>query len=88
MTHSKPKLPGENEMVERVVYAMTECEASDPISLSAIKVLARAAIEAMMEPTLDMVRVGNAAIYPIGHEGACIGDSKHCWQDMIDAALK
>lgn len=44
--------------------------------------LARAAIEAMREPTDEMVAVGCAAAYPATDDEAIA-----CWQHMIDEAL-
>ena len=42
--------------------------------------VARAAIEAMREPTQEMLRAGWAAAHD--------EDAGDCWRDMIDAALK
>lgn len=83
-----------SEMVEKVEAALkAACEELDDtyggIDLSALfsdkGKLARAAMEAMREPTAKMQIVGFDALGPDRH---CPCDQYDCWQTMIDAALK
>jgi hypothetical protein len=69
-----------SEMVERVARAIDKAmqEQHDPTP----GYLARAAIEAMREPTIDMLRVADV---PVGGDYL---SPKECWRGMIDAALK
>jgi hypothetical protein len=71
-----------SEMIERVGRALAEQEgyAYDPLPYDA---RARAAIEAMREPTEGMVTAG-------GVQRNCFSCGGHVegWQLMIDAALK
>lgn len=60
------------EMIERVAKAI--CGPDDPCRLD----LARAAIEAMREPTSDMVAAANRNNHPRDEE---------TWRTMVDAAL-
>lgn len=72
----------ENEMVERVAAAIiAEMCASRPDEPPGIR-LARAAIEAMREPTLQMVQAGWAVN---GYRGDM---TEREWSAMIDVALK
>ena len=65
-----------NEMVERVAQAMMDSDYSEdgaPVNIH-FGILARAAIAAMREPTLEMMNVGKYA--------------REYWKCMIDEALK
>ena len=65
-----------SEMVERVRLAIMDCEAAGPITPSAARVVARAAIEAMREPTIKMLEAAHYEKRPY-----------KIWPLMIDAAL-
>ncbi len=76
-----------DDLVERVARAMFVVESDDPddpgvweYAAENYRALARAAIEAMREPTEAMIDAG--AIY-----ADCNG-AHGAWQAMIDAALK
>lgn len=69
-----------DSMIERVAMAILDCEAAGPISGSAARVVARAAIEAMREPTLAMAGMGDRCSDPL--------DPRAVWRAMIDAALE
>ena len=62
-----------NDMIERVARAIY---AELPIGHAEARACARAAIEAMREPTPEMERVGAEELMSLGG-----------WQAMIDAAL-
>lgn len=67
-------------MVERVALAISGSD--DPVNILGIhRVRARAAIEAMREPTQEMVESGDAKCGVFKH-----GSST--WRAMIDTALK
>lgn len=75
-----------NDIVERVAKAIQE-EARNPLGsgMSA----ARAAIEAMREPTREMRNAGCASL--VGDRGVAHADQVDAWhifRAMIDAALK
>lgn len=92
------------ELVERVALAITDCEAAGPLTLSAARVVARAAIEAMREPndamgaagllaTDDsMMRLTEAEREAVGWADRLAGNPskwmKPVWRAMIDAALE
>jgi hypothetical protein len=73
-----------SEMVERVARAIAYSETADPEIWSAFVEVARAAIEAMREPTEQMADIGDTATgYPIyAVSGYTV------WRSMIDEALK
>lgn len=75
-----------NEMIERVAKAMME--ASTTVGHSSWSDIARAAIEAMREPTEAMIEHADANAFG----GVAPGEplyhgAKNTWQHMIDAAL-
>lgn len=70
-----------SEMVERVAAAIRESRPLD--CYAAYEQAARAAIEAMREPTEAMVGEGKAA--PTYGDG--VSDIPKVWRAMIDAAL-
>jgi hypothetical protein len=75
---------GMSEMVERVIAGVKDAMASTgknfKTSDQAFEIVARAAIEAMREPTEEMKR----AAYEMFHDGYPVP----IWQIMIDEALK
>ena len=73
-----------SEMIERVALAISGGD--DPANVLAIhRSRARAAIEAMREPTKEMMAAGSRTMpdYDPGDD-----DAKQCWHEMIDEALK
>ena len=83
-----------SEMIERVARAIYNAaphlhqgepipweELRGPLHDSALR-LARVAIEAMREPTFNMVRVGTQRF-----DNVSWGDIEECWHFIIDAAL-
>lgn len=77
-----------NDMIERVAKAICLVHNTDIKRYKNYISAARAAIEAMREPTLEMSEVGGEVddiddCYTIGRTTA-----KKCWQAMIDEALK
>lgn len=72
-------------MVERVAKAIRDCEASHDGSLPWIEHCARAAIEAMREPTQAMLDAGDEYDMQFVDEG---GYPWEYYRVMIDAALK
>ena len=87
-------------MVERVARALCEQHGLDPDEIISVDVdapvvrwtdwtgLARAAIEAMREPSRVMCEI--ASDESLSATGSPIGDdqAKRCWQAMIQAALE
>jgi hypothetical protein len=80
-----------SEMVERVARALCRSAAlGDPgqayidANWPNYSTAARAAIEAMREPTEAMIGAGRGALPNFCPEDS---DALVCWQDMIDAAL-
>lgn len=74
-----------SEMVERVakaIWSVPMCGIEDARGSDdeIIVAMARAAIEAMREPTRPMYEAANDALVPTW-------DAKACWHSMIDAAL-
>jgi hypothetical protein len=84
-----------NEMVERVARAIAAKSAAvrpgDRLEIDECwqdyALEARAAIEAMREPSEWMVSMGDIAMAD-GRGGYNDGTSRPVWQDMIDAALR
>ncbi len=73
-----------SEMVERVAKALDEHLRDFPeIGAGRFKALARAAIEAMREPTPEMARAGAYCI----PDGPDLDAGLHAWKTMIDEAL-
>jgi hypothetical protein len=73
-----------SEMVERVALALRKHDVSGTVS----RVLARAAIEAMRDPTKAMAHAGSQTNY--GYGSCAPGrapTTRDVWADMIDAAL-
>ena len=69
----------ETEMVERVARALADSQGMGEFpGLEMYRVMARAAIEAMREPTEAMLEVGF---------GGATGVKRKLWQLMIDDAL-
>lgn len=66
-------------MIDRVAYAVQV--ADDEVGICAARVIARAAIEAMREPTGGMQDAGNSAYHD---NDRSIGAA---WRAMIDKAL-
>lgn len=52
------------------------------------KEAARAVLEAIREPTPKMIENGNIALSRNGVDSVIDDDSTHCWQAMLDTALK
>ena len=79
------------DMLERVARAIADASGLVPMSESSRlyqRQLARAAIEAMREPTQDQLRRASLAIGPYGGHGERGAPSlEEAWQAMIDAAL-
>lgn len=75
-----------NEMIERVAKAIeTELEAAQAWGTAPLqRDLARAAIEAMREPTQDMVRASGPDPHGGGHTAR---DAEDIYTSMIDAAM-
>jgi len=83
-----------SEMVERVARAMADdavafgrehgCGPAQPLHWSLYERQARAAIEAMREPTREMVAACDAACWQPDNERLAIGP---VYRAMIDAAL-
>ncbi len=74
-----------SEMVERVAKALAACDNSD---WRAWVDDARAAIEAMREPTKAQLSGASMAIGPWGGHGEAGPPSyERVWREMIDAAL-
>jgi uncharacterized protein YfaT (DUF1175 family) len=69
------------EMVDRVAQVIRESDPSDSVDCEAV---ARAVIEAMRDPTDDMLRAWFAAI----DRSAARPDPEAPWHALIDAALK
>ena len=67
-------------MIERVVQALRNAESYDASFVD----MARAAIEAMREPTSNQLDAGYAAI----SERQCDDDLAFGWRAMIDEALR
>jgi len=68
-----------SEMIERVAKAIYEAmDLSDGLDGTAAKTYARAAIEAMREPTEAMLNASYLTSW----------DADEVWKDMIDAALQ
>ena len=68
------------DMIERVAQALRNAESYD----ASFADLARAAIEAMREPTSNQLDAGYAAI----SERQCDDDLAFGWRAMIDEALR
>lgn len=68
-----------SEMIKRVAIAIRLRDTTDELAM------ARAAIEAMREPTDDMASAGGSELpdYDAGDD-----DAVDCWKRMIDEALK
>jgi len=83
-----------SEMIERVAraiaqnppYERTEYRDSGPVIVRDFESTARAAIEAMRKPTVEMIAVGSWA----SHGGGEVGSfgARNAYDCMIDAALK
>ena len=70
------------EMIERVAEAICRAQSFLPTPVTAVhRAAARAAIEAMREPTDDMIHHGAAGS---GSDRIALG----AWEAMMDAALK
>lgn len=78
-----------NEMVERVMKAITDAAPAGRWGAAVVtEAQARAAIEAMREPTDDMCRAGCRSIFQEPDaEWHAIGVMGEGWQAMIDNAL-
>lgn len=72
-----------SEMIERVARAIMSEE--NPDSLDQYSAMARAAIEAMREPTDEMKNCSEEVHW--GYSCHVCGGLKEGWQAMIDAAL-
>ncbi len=76
-----------SEMIERVAKAIYDRTLEDDqladygLPMADAITCAKAAIEAMREPTQDMLNAGKAIMTDYD-------DSLECWQAMIDEALK
>ena len=83
-----------SEMVERVARAIyggpIPWEAIDPASQKILLRDARAAIEAMREPTEAMSEVGRIIVGPTYEAKSLLRarEADICWRAMIDAALR
>lgn len=78
-----------SEMVERVAKVLQESCARDGMHIDVARHMARAAIEAMREPTEAMLTVGEDVIFDEQHEyGDELLKLPPAWQVMIDEALK
>lgn len=84
-----------SEMVERVAARLKGFVAAEMLETGSVnpqrwEAMARAAIEAMREPTPKMLRLGGDAVYSECGTGTAIDDrqAKASWVAMIDAALK
>jgi hypothetical protein len=76
----------EQSMIERVARAIGDWDSGRAMVLDAndCRQIARAALEALREPTEGMLLPG-AETLP-DYDPGC-DDAKNCWQAMIDAAL-
>lgn len=79
-------------MVERVARALAKADRIEICSdasyeFSSYGPKARAAIEAMREPTETMERHGQWAVETCTRDDPCETPAKHIWSDMITAAL-
>lgn len=68
-----------NDMIERVAKAIALRDTTDEFAMT------RAAIEAMREPTEEMIKVG-FSMTATAQSGTI--DIEEVWQAMLDAALK
>lgn len=78
-------------MVGRVAGAIREIRVGEHYCLAPDEAeeIARAAIEAMREPTAKMIASADAKAYGgIAPGEMQYHDAKHTWESMIDAALK
>src|SRR3546814_4905901 len=79
------------DMVERVARAISKARAlpgTKPARTSDVdRRAARAAIEAMREPTEEMARYGSYEAENCIKEDPCGNAGKHVWKTMIDAIL-
>lgn len=91
-------MPAPESMVEAVTLAIMDCEAAGPITPSAARVVARAAIEAMRAPTEAMYQANDQALHNAKKQfgwskkerSARLAHRTKCvlrWTAMIDAAL-
>lgn len=71
-------------MIDKIIRAMQDTGLIDGMSMEDADTLATAALEAMREPTNDMVREGAKGYFGFASVGnrVCNG-----WRKMIDAAL-
>lgn len=72
-------------MIDKVAMALAD-SLDDSLSWMDYREQATTAIEAMREPTQEMVARGSWASYGGGEIGST--GSKNAWRKMIDAALK
>ena len=77
-------MAGMSEMVERVAKALSKADGHPAVLFDYYLEHARAAIEAMREPTDDMIRSGLA--FP--KLGFPFIDMKNAWEAAINEALK
>lgn len=86
-------------MIERVQEAIWQIGAANDITQEDARHLARAAIEAMMEPTQGIIEAMEWNIPVDGYEwefvepytrsdGTVVDEAKDCWKAMIRAALE
>lgn len=74
-----------SEMIDRVARALKD-QAGEDHALPSWAVMARAAIEAMREPTPNMISAGaNACRFQSDWPETAVANA---WPDMIEAALK
>lgn len=84
-----------SEMVVKVGYAIEKLLLSriyakrvEGYTIEASREFARAAIEAMREPTEEMADVGRFQLEDCAENpGGCSMTALHCWEAMIDSAL-
>lgn len=80
----------ENEMVERVAKAIRDANSDTPVGSTFTELseaMARAAIEAMREPTPGITRAWLDFYGVSGEPETLIKRARYIWQDMIRAAL-
>lgn len=78
-----------SEMIERVAKAIEEADANGFSKLPYWE-CAKVAIEAMREPTSEMIKEGESEFFEFrpSPQDWTLASTKNCWQAMIDEALK
>lgn len=79
-----------SEMIERVAKAILDkMDLTDGLNITSATTYAKAAIEAMREPTEEMINAETEQ-GKVHWDYSCqiCGGAKFAWQAMIDAALK